>query len=73
MDGPAHADLKRRLLDEFSTKYVKTMIDAATHEIVLDSRCELLAGEQVDLFAFSQDFGRLMVCEMIGVWADPDH
>ena len=73
MDGPAHADLKRRLLDVFSTKYVKTLIDVATHEIVAELRHELLAGQRVDLVAFMQHFASRMACEMIGVRVDPDN
>ena len=44
MDGPEHKDLKRRLLDVFSTKYINALLGAATDEIVAELREDSQAG-----------------------------
>lgn len=71
MDGPEHKDLKRRLLDVFSTKYIKALIGSATDEIVAELRRDLVAGRIVDLVEFMKNFASQMACEMIGVKVDP--
>jgi cytochrome P450 len=71
MDGPEHKDLKCRLQEVFSPKYIKALIDSTTQEIVGDLRADLLAGHVVDLVAFMKHFSSRMACEMIGVRVDP--
>ncbi|MGQ0557076.1 MAG: cytochrome P450 [Nitrospiraceae bacterium] len=71
MDGPEHKDLKRRLQEVFSSKYVKALIESATNDIVDEFRENLLAGRVVDVVEFMKDFSSRMACELIGVRVDP--
>ncbi len=71
MDGPEHKDLKRRLQEVFSSKYIKALIGSATDDIVNEFRGNLLAGRVVDLVEFMKDFSSRMACELIGVRVDP--
>jgi cytochrome P450 len=71
MDGPEHKDLKRRLLEVFSTKYVQALIGSATDELVEELRRDLLAGSGVDLVEFMRNFASRMACELIGVKVNP--
>ena len=72
MDGPEHRDLKRRLLDVFSTKYINALLGAATDEIVSELRADLQAGCVVDFVDFMKNFASSMACAMIGVKVDPN-
>ncbi len=71
MDGPEHKDLKRRLQEVFSSKYIKALIGSATDDIVNEFRVNLLAGRVVDLVELMKDFSSRMACELIGVRVDP--
>ena len=73
MDGPEHKDLKRRLQEVFSSKYIKTLICSATNDIVNEFQENLLAGRVVDMVEFMKDFSSRMACEMIGVKVDPNN
>ena len=73
MDGPEHKDLKRRLQEVFSPKYIKALIGAATDEIIGELRRDLLAGRVIDLVAFMKHFSSRMACAMIGVRVDPNN
>ena len=73
MDGPEHKDLKRRLQEVFSPKYIKELIGSATHEIIGDLRADLFAGRAVDLVTFMKHFSSRMACEMIGVRVDQNN
>lgn len=67
MDGPAHKDLKRRLLDVFSPKYIQALLGATTDAILAELRDTLRAGQVMDLVAFMQQFASRMACALIGV------
>ena len=73
MDGAEHKNLKRRLQEVFSSKYIKTLIKSATDDIVFEFRENLLAGQVVDMVEFMRDFSSRMACELIGVKVDPNH
>ena len=73
MDGPAHKDLKRRLLDVFSTKYVQALLGSATDEIVEEFRQDLQAGRVVDVVEFMKHFASRMACDLIGVRIDSNN
>ena len=73
MDGPEHKDLKRRLQEVFSSKYIKALIRSATDDIVDEFRRNLLAGQAVDVVEFMRDFSSRMACELIGVKVDPNN
>ena len=70
MDGPAHKDLKRRLLDVFSTKYIQELIGSAANEIVEEFRRDLQAGQKVDVVEFMKNFASRLACDLIGVRVD---
>ena len=73
MDGPEHAELKRRLLGVFSTRYIDALLAAATDRLVAELLADLRAGRTVDFVAFMRDFASAMACETIGVDVDPAH
>ena len=71
MDGPEHRQLKRRLLDVFSTKYISVLLNTVTDPLVAGLRAELAAGRTVDFVAFMKPFASSMACAMMGVAVDP--
>ena len=71
MDGPEHRQLKRRLLDVFSTKYISVLLNTVTDPLVAGLRAELAAGRAVDFVAFMKTFASAMACAMMGVAVDP--
>ena len=71
MDGPEHRQLKRRLLDVFSTKYISVLLNTVTDPLVAELRAELAAGRTVDFVAFMKTFASAMACAMMGVAVDP--
>ena len=71
MDGPEHRQLKRRLLDVFSTKYISLLLNTVTDPLVAGLRAELAAGRTVDFVAFMKTFASAMACAMMGVAVDP--
>ena len=73
MDGPAHRDLKRRLLDVFSTKYINALLGVATDKIVAELQEDLRAGRVIDFVEFMQHFASSMACAMICVKVDPNN
>lgn len=72
MDGPAHKDLKRRLLEVFSHKYIQALLGVTTDEIIAELRDNLLAGQVIDLVEFMQLFASRMACALIGVRVDAE-
>jgi cytochrome P450 len=71
MDGPEHRQLKRRLLEVFSTKYVSLLLNTVTDPLVAELRADLAAGRTVDFVAFMKTFASAMACAMMGVAVDP--
>jgi len=71
MDGPEHRQLKRRLLDVFSTKYISLLLNTVTDPLVAGLRAELATGCTVDFVAFMKTFASAMACAMMGVAVDP--
>jgi cytochrome P450 len=65
MDGPEHRQLKRRLLDVFSTKYISVLLNTVTDPLVAGLRAELAAGRTVDFVAFMKTFASAMACAMV--------
>lgn len=66
MDGPAHGELKRRLIGIFSARYVDALLATPTDRIVADLREHLRGARTVDFVGFMRDFAS----EMIGVEVD---
>jgi cytochrome P450 len=71
MDGPEHRQLKRRLLDVFSTKYISLLLSTVTDPLVAELKTNLAAGRTVDFVAFMKTFASAMACAMMGVAVDP--
>jgi cytochrome P450 len=71
MDGPEHRQLKRRLLDVFSTQYISLLLSTVTDPLVAELRANLAAGHTVDFVAFMKTFASAMACAMMGVSVDP--
>ncbi|MGH7960218.1 MAG: cytochrome P450 [Candidatus Binatia bacterium] len=67
MDGADHKDLKRRLLEVFSTRYINKLMDSATADLTHALQKDLSAGRAVDLVTFMKHFASRMACELIGV------
>ena len=71
MDGPEHRQLKRVLLDVFSTKYISLLLSSVTDPLVAGLRADLAAGRTVDFVAFMKTFASAMACAMMGIAVDP--
>jgi cytochrome P450 len=71
MDGAEHKELKRRLMEVFSPRYVATLLDAATADLVEDFMGALVAGHRVDVVEFLKNFASRLACELIGVKIEP--
>jgi cytochrome P450 len=71
MDGPEHRQLKRRLLDVFSTKYISLLLSTVTDPLIAELKTDLAAGRTVDFVAFMKTFASAMACAMIGVAVEP--
>ena len=71
MDGPEHRQLKRRLLDVFSTKYISLLLSSVTDPLIAELKTDLAAGRTVDFVAFMKTFASAMACAMIGVAVEP--
>jgi cytochrome P450 len=72
MDGVEHHELKRRLMDVFSPKYIAALLSAATGRLVTELHEHLRAGQTVDFVEFMTDFASVMACELIGVKVPSD-
>jgi cytochrome P450 len=71
MDGAEHKELKRRLMEVFSPRYIDTLLDAATADLVQEFRGALVAGRSVDVVEFMKHFASRLACELIGVTIEP--
>src|SRR5260370_33843927 len=71
MDGPEHRQVKRVLLDVFSTKYISLLLSRVTDPLVAGLRAELAAGRTGDFVALMKTFASAMACAMMGVTVDP--
>ena len=71
MDGPEHRQLKRVLLDVFSTKYISRLLSSVTDPLVAGLKADLAAGRTVDFVAFMKTFASAMACAMMGIAVDP--
>jgi hypothetical protein len=47
MDGPEHRQLKRRLLDVLSTKYISLLLSTVTDPLVAELKTDLAAGARI--------------------------
>lgn len=67
MDGISHRELRSKLADLFSAKYVSTFIHDVLDELTLKLQDDLRAGEEVDLVRFMHHVTGKMICHMIGM------
>jgi cytochrome P450 len=72
MDGAEHHEVKRRLMEVFSPKYIAALLSAATGRLVTELHEHLRAGQTVDFVEFMTDFASVMACELIGVKVPSD-
>src|SRR5258707_1468452 len=56
MDGPEHRQLKRRLLDVFSSKYISLLLSTVTDPLVAELRTDLAAGRTLASVALIKSF-----------------
>jgi cytochrome P450 len=71
MDGGDHRDLKRRLMEVFSPRYINTLLEATTVDLVDEFRKALVDGQSVDVVEFMKNFASRLACELIGVKLSP--
>src|SRR5260370_30981376 len=71
MDGPEHRQLKRVLLDRFSTKYISLLLSSVTDPLVAGLRADLAAGRTVDVVRCMTAVASAMACPMMGIAVDP--
>jgi cytochrome P450 len=72
MDGAEHHEVKRRLMEVFSPKYIAALLSAATGRLVTELHEHLRAGQTVDFVEFMTDFASVMACELIGLKVPSD-